>query len=139
MSAMAPSFISKPRTHDPVNSGQTNENTASVYIASFTPSLKSTCSAPAVDYVAHLCVQTDGITRHRGPVIGLISVVSIAICSQIQSRTPDKSQTHTPCSVEAYHDLQNCFSVHVGGAVRMERHSTHSVPDAWPRHGRQPH
>ena len=112
--------------------------------ASFTPSSRATYSASAVDNVTHLCVLLAQLTAeppryYRAPVIRLIRVGSIAICSQIQSRTPYKSQIHNPCPVEEYHYLQNCFSVPVGGVVRMVRHSTHRVRDVWPRRGRQPH
>ena len=50
-----PLTILKTRTHDPLSSGQINDDTAPVNKAFFTPSPCATSSASAVDDVTHLC------------------------------------------------------------------------------------
>ena len=121
--AMVPRLSSKNRTHDQLSSRQINDNTAPVHEASFTPSRRAKYPASAVDNATHLCVLLAQLTAAPPKVIsvpdtdrlsldlslrfiGVVGIsVGIALRSQIQPRTPHKSQPHTPCPVEVRHDL----------------------------------
>ena len=64
-----PLIILKNPEHDPLSSGQINDNTAPANKAPFTPSPRATYSASAVDNVKHLCVLLAQLTAAPPKVI----------------------------------------------------------------------